>query len=292
MTEGDFNYLGAYFCGNADSELRSINLQQCLCPGPINKPDTEACPSDCAVAGSANCDIIKVPDPSWEGALNFALPVQGWIEPYISAWIVHMKQTGSIAGFYEDEFLLRNPPVCPSNSPAGQGAQDTTSGEAAPLGLDAMAGTYFFSGIIMIMGLLIYVVENYLAKRQLAEQVMLTPQDGKDEWVTEVEEKGSATAVTRTVSAGGSCVQDLSAEISEMRREMARILEMMEAEKSQVSAKPDIVGNDRIERSVPLNQVRPLMAESSEAHENKTLETPHSAASNLLGVLGFFNQQS
>jgi hypothetical protein len=166
-TEGDFNYMGAYFCGDSESVLRQVDVSQCLCPGSVNVPSSEECPSHCAAAGTANCDIVQVPDPSWEGALNFALPVQAWVEPYISAWIVAMKQTGAISIYYQDEFLLKNPAVCPATTPVGQAASDTgkSNTEATALGLDAMAGTYFFSGIMMISGLLLHYFQGYMDRR-------------------------------------------------------------------------------------------------------------------------------
>mmetsp|Transcript_42883 Transcript_42883/g.107329 ORF Transcript_42883/g.107329 Transcript_42883/m.107329 type:complete len:532 (+) Transcript_42883:524-2119(+) len=248
-TEGDFNYLGGYFCGGADSTLQLVELSKCICGHSETLADTETCPSDCHAPSTKFCDVVAVPDETFDGSLNFAFPVMAWIEPYVSAWIVKMKQEGQIGESYSTQFQSKNPDKCPATSPQGQGASSTTDTGATALGIQSMAGTFVFSGIIMFAGMGLHLVQTLQERKEAKRNGVLDAkiQDANGDsavavggpnvaWgenggglVDGTASNGTADMAQKMPQDVGAKVDAMGAKIDELQRQMSRLATMMEA---------------------------------------------------------------
>lgn len=122
--------------------------------GCENAPDMDRadCPESCPHYRKY-CDILEVVDGNFELAIGIGMPVSNALQDYVSAWIVPLKLDRTVARLRTQFVDEAAPDVC------NQG-----SGESVPLEVEDMAGIFFFSAVIMCIGLVFYVFEVFLCR--------------------------------------------------------------------------------------------------------------------------------
>ena len=132
--------------GQTDLCLDSVDLGTCLCTDPGKNP--EECPAECPDYHRF-CNLLGVPDPAFTPASSVALPVGGWLQDILSAWIVKQRLSGHVdklRGLYVDDV---NPPAC---------KQMLRLNDSLPISLESLAGIFVVSGSLMLLGLLWHMI--------------------------------------------------------------------------------------------------------------------------------------
>ena len=84
------------------------------------------------------CPMLEVKDSEFELAIGMAMPVTQELQDYISAWVVPLKLDRTVQRLRQQFVDEAAPDVCSAEI-----------SETQALGIEDMAGTFFFSGVIM-----------------------------------------------------------------------------------------------------------------------------------------------
>uniref|UniRef100_A0A7S0W1Q3 Ionotropic glutamate receptor C-terminal domain-containing protein n=1 Tax=Hemiselmis tepida TaxID=464990 RepID=A0A7S0W1Q3_9CRYP len=130
-------------CPDPDGQVKKILISGCKCKDPAIA-DAAECPKDCP-DHRKYCSLLEINDEAFAFYMNFALPVSKRIQDYVSAWIISLRQEGTVQRLKGKWIDAVTPDVC------GGGAMEES--ESQSLGIKAMAGTFVISGAFMVVGL-------------------------------------------------------------------------------------------------------------------------------------------
>jgi len=107
------------------------------------------CPQDCP-DHHKYCEFFEVVGGGsvpFDFQVSFSCPINKIHQDYFSSWIIALSLDGTINGYYSKWVLGMAPGVC-----------DATEAPGDQLDLKSQAGAFFFSGIFMLIGMVIFVV--------------------------------------------------------------------------------------------------------------------------------------
>jgi len=191
----------------ADPEKKSTRVElNCQCSDPEVEP--EECPLECPFYHNL-CSLIKVENLG-QLAIPFSMPVAAKFQDTISAWIVELK-FGS-EGDYIAALMAKHNALVDENGvlPDACGNEDSGGEGGDQLGIQDMAGTFVFSGAVMVLGIIVHLVQMVMKAR--------APKEAEEEHIPGVEhESESAQAIAhlqKTVSQINKKLDDLAASIA------------------------------------------------------------------------------